>query len=115
MCVQFIHSALGDKGGGVQLVCESTYGLAWGVVFDRRKDRGFVCVSVFFNASGSVCEHVCVYTHTHTPAAQMGYSDVSPGVGMRYLEGLKNPDGLNLGIYVFVYGCTRPACTQDST
>ena len=23
MCAQFIHSALGDKGGGVQLVCEA--------------------------------------------------------------------------------------------
>ena len=68
-------------GGGVQLVCEGTYGLAWGVVFDGRKDRGFVCVSVFFNASGSVRGHMCVYMHTHTPAAQMGYSDVSPGVG----------------------------------
>jgi len=33
----------------------------------------------------------------------MGYSVVSPGVGMRHLEGPKNPDGLNLGIYVFVY------------
>ena len=33
----------------------------------------------------------------------MGYSDVSPGVGMRHLQGPKNPDGLNLGIYVFVY------------
>jgi len=46
---------------------------------------------------------VCVYTHTRTHTAQMGYLDVSPGVGMRYLEGPKNPDGLNLGIYVFVY------------
>jgi len=33
----------------------------------------------------------------------MGYSDVSPGVGMRHLEGPKNSDGLNLGIHVFVY------------
>jgi len=33
----------------------------------------------------------------------MGYSDVSPGVRMRHLEGPKNPDGLNLDIYVFVY------------
>jgi len=35
----------------------------------------------------------------------MGYSGVSPGVGpgMRHLEGPKNPDGLNLGIHVFVY------------
>ena len=38
--------------------------------------------------------------HTH----QMGYSDVSPGVEMRHLEGPKNPDGLNLGIlHIFVY------------
>jgi len=33
----------------------------------------------------------------------MEYSDVSPGVGMRHLEGPTNPDGLNLGIYIFVY------------
>ena len=74
MCAQFIHSALGDKGGGVQLVCEGTYGLAWGVIFDERKDRGVVCVSLFSKAGGSVCGHVCVNTHTHTHAAQTGYS-----------------------------------------
>jgi len=28
-----------------------------------------------------------VYTHTHIHTAHMGYSDVSPGVGMRHLEG----------------------------
>jgi len=33
----------------------------------------------------------------------MWYSVVSPGVGMRHLEGLKNPDGLNLGIHILVY------------
>ena len=44
---------------------------------------------------------VCIRTHTHT--AQMGYSDVSPKVGMRHLVGLENPDVLNLGIHVFVY------------
>ena len=81
MYAQFIHSALGDKGGGVQLVCEGTYGLAWGVIFDRRRDRGVVCVSLFFNAGGSVCGCMCVYTHTHTHAAQTGYSNVSPVVG----------------------------------
>ena len=48
-----------------------------------------------------VCVCVCIRTHTHT--AQMGYLDVSPGVGMRHLEGPKNPDGLNLGIRIFVY------------
>ena len=46
---------------------------------------------------------VCVYTHPHTHTAQMGYLDVSPGVGMRHLEGPKNPDGLNLDMHIFVY------------
>jgi len=46
---------------------------------------------------------VCTCTHTHTHTARMGYLDVIPGVGMRHLDGLKNRDGLNLGIYVFVY------------
>ena len=52
-----------------------------------------------------MCAFVCVYTHTHTHTEQMGYLDVSPGVGMRHLEspGPKNPDGLNLGIHIFVY------------
>jgi len=45
---------------------------------------------------------VCVYTHAHTHTAQMGYLDVSPGVGMRHVEGPKNPDGLNLSIHIFV-------------
>jgi len=47
-----------------------------------------------------VCVCVCIRTQTHT--AQMGYLDVSPGVGMRHLEGPKNPDGLNLSIHIFV-------------
>ena len=50
-----------------------------------------------------VCVCVCIRTHTLAHTAQMGYSDVSPGVGMRHLEGPKNPDRLNLGIHVFVY------------
>jgi len=33
----------------------------------------------------------------------MGYSGVSPGVKMRHLDGPNDPDGLRLGIYVFVY------------
>jgi len=45
---------------------------------------------------------MCVHTHTHAHTAQMGYSVVSPKVEMRHLEGLKNPDGLNLGIDIFV-------------
>jgi len=52
---------------------------------------------------GSVCGCMCVYTHTHAYTVQMEHSDVSPGVGMRHLEGPKNQDGLNLGIHIFVY------------
>ena len=54
-----------------------------------------------------VCVCLCIRTHTHT--AQMGYLDVSPGVGMRHLEGPKNPDGLNLGIHIS-YMCTKYTC-----
>ena len=47
-----------------------------------------------------VCMFVCTHTHTHTAH---GVLDVSPEVGTRHLESPKNPDGLNLGIRVFVY------------
>jgi len=47
-----------------------------------------------------VCVSVCIRTHTHTLHRCL---DVSPGVRMRHLEGLKNPDGLNLDIHIFVY------------
>jgi len=80
MCTLF-HLALGNKDGGVQLVYESSCFLAWGAIFDRRKDRGVVCVFSIFNAGGSVCGCMCVYMHTHIHTAQMGYSDVSTGVG----------------------------------
>ena len=40
-----------------------------------------------------------IRTHTHTAH---GVLDMSPEVRMRHLEGPKNLDGLNLGIYVFV-------------
>jgi len=62
----FVHSALGNKDGGVQLVYEGTCCLAWEVVFDRKKDRGVICVFSIFNAGGSVCGCMCVYAHTHT-------------------------------------------------
>jgi len=107
--VQFVHSALGNEGGGVQLVYEGTCCLAWGVIFDRRRDRGVVCM--FSILSGSVCGYICVYMHTHTHTAHVGYSVVSPGVGIRHLEGPKNPDGLNLGIHVFVYVYKVHKCT----
>jgi len=87
------YLASGNEDGGVQLVYESTCCLAWGVIFDRRKDKGVICVFSAFKVGGSVCGCMCVYTHTLSHTAQMGYSDVSPGVGMRHLEGLKNQDG----------------------
>jgi len=59
-----------------------------------------VC-SLFLTRVGVyVCVSVCIRTHTHT---LHWCSDVSPGVGMRHLEGTKNPDGLNLDIRIFVY------------
>ena len=44
-----------------------------------------------------VCVSVCIRTHIHTLHR---CSDVSPGVGMRHLEGPKNPDGLNLDMRI---------------
>ena len=97
MCSLFVQR-LGNQDGGGQLVYKSTCCLAWGVIFDRRKDRGVVCVFSIFNAGGSVCGCMCVYSHTHTHTAQMGYLEVSPGVGLRHQESPKSPDGLKLGI-----------------
>ena len=73
MYVQF-HLALGNEDGGVQLVYNSTCCLACGVIFDKRKDRGVVCVFSILKAGGSVCGSMCVYTHAHTHTAQMRYS-----------------------------------------
>jgi len=94
---------LGNEVGGFQLVYEGTCYLAQGVIFDKRRDRGVVCVFSIFNAGGSVCVRMCVYTHTHTHTAQMGSLEWSPRVGMRHLEGLRIPDEFNLSIYIFVY------------
>jgi len=56
MYLQFVHSVLGNEGGGVQLVYEGTCCLAWGVIFDKRRDRGIVCVF-----SSVQITHVYVY------------------------------------------------------
>jgi len=63
MYVQFVHLALGNEDEGVQLVYESTCCLAWGIIFDRRKDRGVICVFSIFKWVGV---YVGVRTHTHT-------------------------------------------------
>ena len=57
-----------------------------------------VVLSVSSLSLTRACVSVCIRTHTHT--AQMGCSDVSPGVGMRHLEGPKNPDRLKRSIHV---------------
>jgi len=101
VCSLFVQR-WGNDDGGFQLVYESTCCLAWGVIFDRRKDKGVVFVLSLFNAVGvyvGVC--VCIRTHTHT--MHRWGTRVSPGVGMRHLEGPKNLDRLNLGTYIFVY------------
>jgi len=79
--------------------------VAWrGELFLTEGTIGVLSVSsLFLKADGSVCGCMCVYTHTHTHTAQMGYSVVSPGVGMRHLEGPENPDGLNFSIHIFVH------------
>ena len=78
--------------------------VAWrgGLFLKEGKIGVLPVVFSIFNAGGSVCVRECVYTHTHTHTAQMGYLDVNPGVGMRHLEDPKNLDGLNLGIHIFV-------------
>jgi len=44
---------------------------------------------------------VCIRTHKHTLHVVF---DVSPGVVTRHQEGPKNPDGLNLGICIRIFG-----------
>ena len=98
MYVQFVHSAMGNEDGGVLSAL-----VAWrGGLFLTEGEMGVLSVSSLFltRVGVYVGVGVCIRTHTHT--AHIGYSDVSPRVGMRHLEGLKNPDGLNLGICVFV-------------
>jgi len=60
--------ALGDESGGVQLLYTRHFLLAYGVVFDKKIDRGVVCVLLIFGRGVGVhvCVCVCVYAHTHT-------------------------------------------------
>jgi len=73
-----------------------------GVILTEGK-IGVLSVFCLFLTRVGVYAGWCVYTHIHTHTAQMGYLDVSPGVGMRHLQGPKNPDGQNLVIHIFVY------------
>ena len=60
--VQFVHSALENEGGGVQLVYEGTCCLVWGVSFDIRKDGNVVYVFSIFKSGGYIC--VCLHART---------------------------------------------------
>ena len=40
--------------------------MAWGVLFEKRRDRSVVFVFSIYNAGGSVCGCICLYTHTQT-------------------------------------------------
>ena len=76
--------------------------VAWrGGLFLTEGEIGVLSVSSLLLTRVGVYVGVGVCTRTHI--AHIGYSDISPGVGMRHLEGPKNPAGLNLGLYVLVY------------
>jgi len=61
-------------------------------------------VSSLFLTQVGVSVGVCVCTtHTHTHTAQMGYLKGEPRSRDKTPGGPKNPDGLNLAIYLFVY------------
>ena len=80
--------------------------VAWrGGLFLTQGKIGVLSVSSLFLTWVGVYVGVCVYMHTHTHTVQIGYSAVSPGVGMRHLEGPKNPDGL-ISAYMYSYMCT---------
>jgi len=97
----------GTRTRRVSYSMESTCCFACFFIFDRWRNRGVVWVFSVLGVYVGVC--VCIRTHAHT--LHMGYSDVSPRVGTRHLESPKNPDGLNLSIYVFVYVYTVHMCT----
>ena len=105
MCSLF-HLALGNEDGGVQLLYNSTCCLAWGVTVGRRKDRGVVCVFSIFNAGGSVCGCMCVYTRAHTHTAQMGYSVWAQESGWDTGRARRIQMDWMLA-YIYLYMCTK--------
>jgi len=103
--VSSFASQWGPRVGGFRKPMQGTCCLVWGVIFNRGRDRGVVCViSIFWRVCrcGSICVCMCMYMPTHTHTLHVGCLDVMSGVGTRHL-GQKNPDGLTLGTYVFVH------------
>jgi len=43
---------------------------------------------------------VCMYIRTHTHTLHVDYSDVSPGVGTRHLEGPKNLEWMKIAFII---------------
>jgi len=67
MYVQFVHLALGNEDGELQLSYKSTRCLAWGVILTEGKIGVLSVSSLFLTRVGvyvGVC--VCICTHTHT-------------------------------------------------
>ena len=60
--------ALRDESGRFQPVYAGHFLLVWGVIFDKRKDRGVVCIFLYFltGVGMYVDVRVCVYAHMHT-------------------------------------------------
>jgi len=77
--------------------------VAWcgGLFFDRRKDRGVVCVFSIFKAGGSVCGCMCVYTHTHTHCTD-GVFRCEPR-SQHETPGGPEESGWTKSRYVFIY------------
>ena len=72
-------------------------------LFLTERKIGVLSVSSLFLTRVGVYACVCVCIRTHTHTAQMGYLDVSPGVGMRPLEGPKDPDSR----YTYIRICVQ--------
>ena len=87
---------LKDEGGEVWLVYTEHLSLATGAFFDIKRDRCVLYDYFLTRVEMNVCVCVCIRTHTHTAH---GVFNVNPDGN---LDG-PNPDGLNLGIHIFVY------------
>jgi len=88
--------------------------VAWcGELCMTEEEIGELSVSFLFLRRVGVYVAVGVYTNTHTHTAHMRYSIESPGVGMRHLEGPKNPDGPNLSEHVLGLPCKCGSVRQS--
>ena len=111
--------ALGHEGHSdsreVELICGERFSVAGREgLFLQEGEIGMSSVFSVFLTRAGVYLTVCLCLHTHTHTLHMGYSDVSPGVEMTHLDSPKHPDGLNLGIFVFLYVYKVHVCTNMS-